>query len=80
VSNLRPAVWFPRSQLPTGAFCDEGPIEVRLDDGNRDIFLALGTASARPDAPPLFVPPLAFLQKHFGANYISYKGKVRRWI
>ena len=41
---------------------------------------ALGTASARPDAPPLFVPPLAFLQKHFGANYISYKGKVRRWI
>src|ERR1700738_5010964 len=38
VSNLRPAVWFPRSQLPTGAFCDEGPIEVRLDDGDRDIF------------------------------------------
>jgi protein-S-isoprenylcysteine O-methyltransferase Ste14 len=25
-------------------------------------------------------PEEAFLEKRFGANYLSYKGKVRRWL
>jgi protein-S-isoprenylcysteine O-methyltransferase Ste14 len=25
-------------------------------------------------------PEEAFLEKRFGANYLRYKGKVRRWL